>query len=192
MTQFVVFLRGINVGGHSLVKKEKLRGAFVSLGFSNISTYKQSGNVIFETDLDPDVAREKMRKELSQLLNCNAVVLLRTMTEFEELIKRDPFKNLGQEGTSFLVTFMTDKPKHNLTLPIRIPNSTADIILIKDSEAYSLTRGHGDGGKSNPYIEKKFKTQATTRNLNIIQEIIHTYSKQNIAEKQANSAKSPL
>jgi uncharacterized protein (DUF1697 family) len=192
MTQFVAFLRGINVGGHCLVKKEKLREAFVSLGFSNVSTYKQSGNVIFETDLDQEAAHERIKKELSQLLNCNPVVLLRAMTQLEELIKRDPFKNLGTEGASFLVTFMADKPKPDLTLPVRIPNSTADIILITGSEAYSVSRGHGDGGKPNPYIEKTLKTQATTRNLNIIKEIIQAHSKQNTVEKRDNSTKSPF
>ena len=175
MTQFVAFLRGINVGGHCLVKKEKLREAFVSLGFSNVSTYKQSGNVIFETNLDQEAVREKIRRELSQILNCDAAVLLRTMTELEELIKRDPFRNVSEEGANLLVTFMADKVKPDLTLPVRIPNSTADIILITDSEAYSVTRGHGDGGKPNPYIEKKLKTQATTRNLNIIKEIIQAH-----------------
>ena len=179
MTQFVAFLRGINVGGHCLVKKEKLRAAFVSLGFSNVSTYKQSGNVIFETDLDPEAVREKMKHALSQVLNCDAVVLLKTVTQLEEFIKHDPFKNISEEGTSRLVTFMSDKPKHNLTFPIRIPNSTADIILITDFEAYSVTRGHGNGGKTNPYIERRFKTQATTRNLNIIREIIQAHYKKN-------------
>ena len=48
MTLFVAFLRGINVGGH-IVKKEKLQEAFNSLGFQNVVTFKQSGNVIFET-----------------------------------------------------------------------------------------------------------------------------------------------
>jgi uncharacterized protein (DUF1697 family) len=176
MTQFVAFLRGINVGGHCLVKKEKLHEVFASMGFINVSTYKQSGNVIFETYLNQEAAREKIRKELSQLLNCTAVALLRTMTQLEELIKHDPFKNINEEGASFLVTFMAEKLKPDLTLPVRIPNSTADIILIKDSEAYSVTRGHGDGGKPNLFIEAKFRTGATSRNWNIIKEIIEAYT----------------
>ena len=50
MPRFVVFLRAINVGGHNVVKG-KLQEAFVSMGFREVSTYKQSGNVIFETDI---------------------------------------------------------------------------------------------------------------------------------------------
>ena len=50
MARFVAFLRGINVGGH-IVKKEKLQEVFISSGFQNVVTYKQSGNVIFETSM---------------------------------------------------------------------------------------------------------------------------------------------
>jgi len=56
-------------------------------------------------------------------------------------------------------------------VPVRIPNSTADIILKKGSEVYSVTRGRGDGGKPNPFVESKLKTQATTRNWNLLKEI---------------------
>jgi len=47
MPMFVVFLRGINVGGH-IVKKETLHEIFAALGYQNVSTFKQSGNVIFD------------------------------------------------------------------------------------------------------------------------------------------------
>jgi uncharacterized protein (DUF1697 family) len=49
LTQYVAFLRGINVGGHNLVKMEDLRQLFLSLGFNNVKSYINSGNIIFET-----------------------------------------------------------------------------------------------------------------------------------------------
>jgi uncharacterized protein (DUF1697 family) len=50
MHRFAAFLRGINVGGRTVVK-EQIKEAFTSVGFQNVSTYKQSGNVIFEADM---------------------------------------------------------------------------------------------------------------------------------------------
>ncbi len=47
--KYVAFLRGINVGGKNKVKMETLREVFSSLGFENVKTYINSGNVIFET-----------------------------------------------------------------------------------------------------------------------------------------------
>jgi uncharacterized protein (DUF1697 family) len=172
MTRYVAFLRGINVGGHKIVKKEALQEAFTSLGFKEVLTFKQSGNVIFQTDAkDPEAIRGVIEQKLSQLTGGGIAVFLRTVPQLEEIVKDNPFPNVAEEGTSFLVTLMRDK-QPNSTVPIKIPNSTAEIIQIKDFEAYSITRGHGDGAKPNPYVEAKFKTQATTRNLNTIKEIV--------------------
>ena len=179
MTRYVAFLRGINVGGHNIIKKETLQNAFTSLGFTDVSTYKQSGNVIFETDLkDPEAIRKTIQEKLNQLVGGEIAVFVRTVAQLGELVKSNPFKNQDTEGTSFLITFMSNK-QTNFTLPTNIPKSTAEIIHLKAFEAYSVTRGHGDGGKPNPFIESTFKTQATTRNLNTIKEIFQAYNKGN-------------
>ncbi len=171
MPRYVAFLRGINVGGHKIVKKEKLQETFTSLGFKDVSTFKQSGNVIFDAESkDTDIIRVAIQQKLSQLTGSDIAVFLRTVAQLEEIIKNNPFPN-AEEGASYLVTFMRDK-QPNSTVRMAIPKSTAEIIQIKDFEAYSITRGHGDGAKPNPYIESKYKTQATTRNLNTIREIV--------------------
>ncbi len=176
MTRYVAFLRGINVGGHNIIKKETLQEAFTALGFKAVATFKQSGNVVFETDMqDPEAIRGAIQLKLSQLLSGNIGVFTRTVPQLEEILKNSPFKNAAEEGASYWVTFMFEKQPSS-SAPITIPKSTAEITLIRGFEAYSVTRGHGDGGKPNPYIESEFKTQATTRNLNIIREITEVYS----------------
>jgi uncharacterized protein (DUF1697 family) len=62
MTQFLAFLRGINVGGRT-VKKEILQQAFETLGFRNIITYKTSGNIIFETYI---ADREELKNKITK------------------------------------------------------------------------------------------------------------------------------
>ena len=177
MTQFVAFLRAINVGGHHAIRKEKLQEIFVSLRFSNVSVYKQSGNVIFETPLtDRDIIQKKIQKELSKFLGSDIGVFVCEMSHLNKIVESNPFKNVNAEGTSFLVTFMFSQPS-SLEFPIRIPRSRAEVIVIRGREAYSVTHGHGEGGKPNPFLESKFKTQATTRNLNILGEIVSKYSK---------------
>jgi uncharacterized protein (DUF1697 family) len=49
MPSYVAMLRGINVSGTKPVKMERLRALFEALGFTNIRTYLQSGNVVFDT-----------------------------------------------------------------------------------------------------------------------------------------------
>ena len=167
LTRFVAFLRGINVGGHNIVNKKTLYDAFVSLGFDNVSTYKQSGNVVFETPLnDAERNSKQIQQNLNELLDINVEVFIRDLSRLREIVESGPFEKLNEEGASFLVTFSSDRLPAS-ALPLKIPKSTAEVIMIKDLEAYSITRGHGDGAKPNPFIEVKFKVRATTRNWNI-------------------------
>jgi hypothetical protein len=60
-------LRGINVGGHKPVKMEQLRKSFEKLGCTNVKTYVQSGNVVFEAPRDPILRwQEKIEKQIAR------------------------------------------------------------------------------------------------------------------------------
>ncbi len=176
MCRFVAFLRGINVGGH-IVVKEKLKDAFTSLGFQNVSTYKQSGNVIFETDTaNFQEIKGKIEDKLHSLLGYEVAVFVRTIPQLKSIIDHDPFKNQDKEGASFLVTFLTNAPANfPLQLPLTIPKSTAQVISAKGTEVFSVTHGGGEGALPNPFLESKLKMKATTRNMNIIREIVEKY-----------------
>ena len=177
MPKYVAFLRGINVGGHNIIRKEKLMDAFTSSGYKDISVYKQSGNVVFSTELtDEKLIIEGIKKKLHSTLGSDIGVFLRTVSYLEELVKSNPFGNVNARNASRLVTFL---PNETLAqgLPFKIPNSNAEIIRISKNEAYSVTHGFGEGGNPNPFLEKKLKVQATTRNWNIIKEIVEAYSR---------------
>jgi uncharacterized protein (DUF1697 family) len=178
MVHFVAFLRGINVGGHT-AKKETLQQAFKELGFLNVDTYKQSGNVVFDTPNTDEVALAvEIEEKLKTTLGFNVPVFLRTIPELNTIIKADRFKGQNAEGTSFLVTFLKSPVSTlPLELPATIPKSSAQVISMHDREVFSVTHGGGEGAQPNPYIEKTLKTKTTTRNLNIIQEIMVKYGR---------------
>ncbi len=176
MSRFVAFLRGINVGGRS-VKKDKLQEAFTSRGFQNVSTFKQSGNVIFESACgNVDETKKKIETKLQEALGYDVAVFVRTITQLKDIMESEPFKGRNKEGTSFLITFLSCEPaKIPIELPATIPKSTAEIISAKGTEVFSETHGGGEGALPNPFIESKLKVKATTRNLNIISEIVEKY-----------------
>jgi len=90
MVRAVAFLRGINVGGH-VVRKEELQKAFASLGFSNVATLRQSGNVIFETDeTDLEATRARIEKQLKGLLGYEVAVFVRTLPQLREVARKSP------------------------------------------------------------------------------------------------------
>ncbi len=177
MIRFVAFLRGINVGGRT-VKKEKLQEIFNDLGFENISTFKQSGNVIFEANgADAGKIDKRIEDKLRTALGYDVFVLLRTIKQLKAIVTSDPFKGQNQEDSSFLVTLLpNDLAAFPLQLPLTIPKSTALIISHKGTEVFSVTHGGGEGALPNPFIESKLKVKTTTRNMSIVAEIVKKYS----------------
>jgi len=177
MIGYVAFLRGINVGGRTVLK-EQLKEAIASLGLQNVSTYKQSGNVIFEADSsDPSKIEAKIETKLLNFLGYQVAVFVRTFPQLRRIIKLDPFKGQKIKQTSFLVTFLpTAFPSFPLQLPLTIPKSTAQIILSNDTEVFSVTHGGGEGALPNSFLESKLKIKTTTRNMNTVQEILAKYN----------------
>jgi uncharacterized protein (DUF1697 family) len=176
MLLFVALLRGINVAGH-FVKKEKLQEAFNSLGFKNVSTFKQSGNVIFETAANnPEGLKNKIEAKLRSMLGYDVTVLLRTMEQLKDIVDLKPFEGQNREGSSFLVTILPAAvDKFPFQLPMTIPKSTAQVISARAAEIFIVTHGSGEGALPNPFIESKLKLKATTRNMNVIAEIVKRY-----------------
>jgi uncharacterized protein (DUF1697 family) len=176
MSRYVAFLRGINVGGH-VVKKEKLQETFISQGFQNVSTYKQSGNVIFEAGSGSvEEIKNRIEIKLQEALGYNVAVFVRTIAQLKDIAESEAFKRRNKEGASFLVTFLASAPaKFPIELPITIPKSTAQVISQKEMEVFSETHGGGEGALPNPFVESKLKMKATTRNINVIREIAEKY-----------------
>jgi uncharacterized protein (DUF1697 family) len=91
MPRTVAFLRAINVGGH-IVKMDRLREVFESLGFSNVETFIASGNVVFDTKSKNLKALEsKIEKALYDALGYEVATFLRTESELTAIAEYKPF-----------------------------------------------------------------------------------------------------
>jgi uncharacterized protein (DUF1697 family) len=175
MHRYVAFLRGINVGGRVVVKTT-LQKAFASMGYQNVSTFKQSGNVIFEaSEVDSTKLKADIEGSLHAVLGYEVAVFIRTITQLRTIIEADPFREQPSEGSSFLITLLESSASFSSPLPIAIPKSTAQVIAADGTEVYSVTHGGGEGALPNPFMEKQLGVKATTRNINVIREIVKRY-----------------
>ena len=94
-TTYIALLRGINVGGHT-VKMERLRGLFGELGLERVRSYIQTGNVFFESDeADTRTLQATIERHLRAALGYEVATCLRTVAEVEQLLARDPFKEIA-------------------------------------------------------------------------------------------------
>jgi len=91
MSLYVALLRGINVGGKNLIKMTELAAFFTGLGFTDVRTYIQSGNVIFRAD-EPDQARLTGRLEaaLSRSFNYDSRLVTRSHEEMSDIVTHAP------------------------------------------------------------------------------------------------------
>ena len=135
---YIALLRGINVGGHT-VKMERLRDLFTELGFTNVRTYIQSGNVFFETAQTDHrkAVTQTIEHHLHKTLGYEVPVFLRTVPELEQIVASDPFHHLNVTSDMRLcVVFTAELIPNTLALPLRSPKNDMEIVYTTDYEAF--------------------------------------------------------
>jgi len=88
--RYVALLRGVNVGGRNPVAMADLRAAFESDGYNAVSTYIQSGNVLFECDDPSDPLENKVEAMLERRLGFPLVVVVRSHRQLRNIVDRAP------------------------------------------------------------------------------------------------------
>jgi uncharacterized protein (DUF1697 family) len=112
MPVYISMLRGINVGGHKRIKMDDLRTSFEALGFEQVQTYIQSGNVVFAA---PKSSTSQLSKRIEERIlkdfSFPASVISRTASEFAAAIANNPFlKERGIDPERLHVMFLSEAP----------------------------------------------------------------------------------
>lgn len=172
MTILITMLRGINVSGQKKIKMNELKNLYESLGFKQVQTYIQSGNVIFTTSLtDTSEIVNKIEEKIQQVFGYCVTIIPRTRDELESIVKKNPFKDkdLSKVHVSFLSSDQFDYSEEEL-----LKTKTGDEeFQILDKEIYLfLPHGSGRTKLTNNFFERKLGSKATTRNWKTINKII--------------------
>lgn len=136
----VALLRGVNVGGHNQLRMADLRSAVESLGHTDVSTYLQSGNVVFNADAVPDCPiGESIGDCLFDRFGLRVPVLTRTASELASVVEFNPYER--DDPTKVVVAFCASaaQPPH-LDLAALAPEG----LTVHGSEMYlDLPLGQG-------------------------------------------------
>src|SRR3989442_12909342 len=160
-------VRGINVGGKTIVKMENLRASFEELEFGRVRTYVQSGNVIFEAvRASPDDLSRTIAEKISEDFGFPIPVVVRTSDEMGRIVGGNPFLNeRGLDPSKLHITFLAAPPAKNAKERIDALTPGPDQFRIKGREIYLYCPdGYGRTKLSNNAIEKAVSVGATTRN----------------------------
>lgn len=171
MTLYFALLRAINLAGYKQVAMADLRELLTKLGFADVRSLLQSGNLVFRGKARAGSRLESLLEtEAEKRLALQTDFFVRTADEWKEVIAHNPFREQAERDPSHLVAFflkdMADaKDVEALQAAIKGP----EIVRARGREAYIVyPNGIGRSRLTSTKIEKKLGTRATGRNWNTV------------------------
>lgn len=166
MTSYVALLRGINVGGHRLIKMADLKGMFAAMDFDAVQTYIQSGNVVFRAAEPEQSLRQRIEQRIEATFGFPVTVALRTADELARLIADCPFApDALTDGERLHVALLADAPSPGGVERLLARKTEPDECRVLGREVYLLYRQEMRLTQlSNNLIESLLGVPATARN----------------------------
>jgi uncharacterized protein (DUF1697 family) len=175
MNTFVALLRGINVSGHRKIKMADLKESLASLEFTNVQTYLQSGNVIFQSAKSDKGLLEKMISELIQKdFGHEVKVLVDDKAHFIEKFLKNPFGSGMFSETKMMYFIHLYAPIDDFQYQelLEIKDYPEELILMDDMIYAYYVNGFGRSKLSLSFFERKLKVDATARNYNTMNHLV--------------------
>jgi uncharacterized protein (DUF1697 family) len=170
MPHYVALLRSVNVAGHGRIAMAELKASFATLGYTDISTFIQTGNVIFRT---PSKNTTKLATDIEQQLatdfGSSPAVILRTVRDLLRIGSSSPFANRGADPARHHVTFLAHAPSTDRLRAFSPPPSGRDELVVDGLEIYVNTPdGYATTKLTGTYVERHLGVTTTTRNWNTV------------------------
>ncbi|TIM15247.1 MAG: DUF1697 domain-containing protein [Mesorhizobium sp.] len=107
---FVALFSGINVGGNRIVKMAELRSFFEELGFGDVASYVQSGNVVFRSAKgDAATLAKQLEAAFEKKWGFHSRIMVRDLGWLERLVAENPYPEVAGEPTK-LHAYMLERP----------------------------------------------------------------------------------
>jgi uncharacterized protein (DUF1697 family) len=170
----VALLRGINVGGNNMVKMAELRALFEALGFRDVETILQSGNVVFSSDQATSASLERLlRTETVEKLGVDVEYFVRTAPEWLKVIEGNPFEEeAGNDPARLHLFSFHDEPDASAVERLQAASPGPEQIRTFENHLY-ITFPDGIGNSKLLKTQgAKFLTLGTARNWNTVLKLL--------------------
>jgi uncharacterized protein (DUF1697 family) len=178
MTTHLALLRGINVSGHNMIKMEALKTTLENIGFENVQTYIQSGNVFIDT-LEESAAKVgfMIKQEIYKVFGHDVPVVMIGKQDLEACFKNNSYlKEKDADLKKIYVAFISTTLKSESINELKISQFKPDVATIDESRIYiKYAVGAGKTRLDQKYIEKKLNVTATIRNWNTVTQLLKMY-----------------
>lgn len=171
--RYIALLRGINVGGNTMISMAELKKCFADLGFENVASYINSGNLAFDTRKSSELKlAERIEKAVEQLVGKNVQVMVRQQKDIESVLANNPY-----EGE-----YASHKEMHVLFLKTELPADKKQLLAdaVPTGERFSvigreifchLPTGVADSYLGRGQFEKLLKVSVTARNWRTVEKL---------------------
>ncbi len=169
----IALLRGINVSGQKIIPMAVLRDLCTKLGFSDVTTYIQSGNIVFKSDKKPASIQKSIKDAIAKKFKFDVDVFVYTIGELKKIVVHCPYdESKLSENEKIHFTLLSALPDKQGIEKLKSIDD-ADEFNIAGTTMYLLTRnGYGNTRFNNVFVEKTLKVRATTRNFNTMKRLI--------------------
>jgi len=165
--KYISLLRGINVSGQKKILMADLRDLYVDLGFSEVVSYIQSGNVIFDSRKSAKSCISIIQVGIKTAYGFDVPVQILTVDQWRKTIDSNPFLMVEPEiaNEQLYVTFLAEKPKKEDVESLKDFYFGEDAWTLAGAIIYcKYATRYSNSKLNNNFIEKKLKASATSRN----------------------------
>lgn len=179
MIKYLALLRGINVSGHNMIKMDALKKMLENMGFQNVETYIQSGNVFLDSEEENAASVGfKIKQEISKEFGYDVPVIMVSKTDLELCFKNNPYlKEKECDVKKLYVAFISKELSPLAINDLKISNFKPDEAAIDSNRIYiKYAIGAGKTNLDQKYIEKKLNVVSTIRNWNTVTKLLEMYN----------------
>ena len=181
MKTYLALLRGINVSGHNMIKMDALKKMLENMGFQNVETYIQSGNVFVDSEEENAASVGfKIKQEISKEFGYDVPVVMVSKGDLELCFKNNPFlKQKDVDTKKLYVAFISKELSSSAINELKISQFKPDEAVIDGNRIFiKYDIGAGKTRLDQKYIEKKLNVTATIRNWNTVTKLLEMYEEE--------------
>ncbi|MFZ5444376.1 MAG: DUF1697 domain-containing protein [Myxococcota bacterium] len=165
----VALLRGLNLGPHNRIKMPALVEVFERAGCRDVTTYIQSGNVLFEASAALLPKLPTLVAAQLEALDVRSPVVLRSAKELQATLKKNPFLARGAAVAELHVAFLGATPTKTAAASLDPQRSPPDAFELVGRDLYlHFPKGVARTKLTNAYLDAKLETLSTVRNWNTV------------------------
>jgi uncharacterized protein (DUF1697 family) len=110
METFIALLRGINVGGHNKIPMPELRSACADLGWEDVQSYIQSGNLVFKAGTTPENLEADLEGAIERRFGLSIPVIVRAGADWQDYVNGNPFPEASQSEPNLVALTLSKAP----------------------------------------------------------------------------------